>query len=63
MQYLIYLRSPVPTEKRSCGEGETLARHEKAPELARRQHLPIADIYRSRIRRKHYPTDDAAASV
>ncbi|MFR5079251.1 MAG: recombinase family protein [[Clostridium] innocuum] len=48
MQYLIYLRkSRADREAELRGEGETLARHEKALlELARRQHLPIADIYR-----------------
>lgn len=48
MQYLIYLRkSRADQEAELRGEGETLARHEKALlELARRQHLPIADIYR-----------------
>lgn len=48
MQYLIYLRkSRADQEAEMRGEGETLARHEKALlELARRQHLPIADIYR-----------------
>lgn len=48
MQYLIYLRkSRADREAEQRGEGETLARHEKALlELAKRQHLPIGDIYR-----------------
>ena len=48
MQYLIYLRkSRADKEAELRGEGETLARHEKALlDLAKRQHLPIADIYR-----------------
>ena len=48
MQYLIYLRKTrADREEELRGEGETLARHEKALlELARQQHLPIADIYR-----------------
>lgn len=48
MQYLIYLRkSRADKEAELRGEGETLARHEKMLlELARRQHLPVGDIYR-----------------
>lgn len=47
-QYCIYLRkSRADTEAESRGEGETLARHEKALlELAKRQRLTITQIYR-----------------
>lgn len=48
MQYLIYLRkSRADREAELRGEGETLARHEKALlDLAKRQRLPIGEIYR-----------------
>ena len=48
MQYLIYLRkSRADREAELRGEGETLARHEKMLlDLAKRQHLPIGEIYR-----------------
>lgn len=46
--YIIYLRkSRADAEAEARGEGETLARHEKALlELARRQKLNVTDIYR-----------------
>lgn len=48
MQYCIYLRkSRADTEAETRGEGETLARHEKALiELANRLNLTIAKIYK-----------------
>ncbi len=48
MAYVIYLRkSRADLEAEAHGEGETLLRHEKALlDLAKRQHLPIAQIYR-----------------
>ena len=47
-RYIIYLRkSRADLEAEQRGEGETLARHERALlELARRQRLNIVDIYR-----------------
>lgn len=47
-QYVIYLRkSRADEEAEQRGEGETLARHEKALlELAKRLNLPIQKIYR-----------------
>lgn len=47
-QYLIYLRkSRADAEAEARGEGETLARHEKALfELARRQNLNVTQVYR-----------------
>lgn len=47
-QYLIYLRkSRADMEAEAHGEGETLARHERAlQELARRMHLNVTQIYR-----------------
>ena len=48
MPYLIYLRkSRADAEAEARGEGETLARHEKALlELTGRMKLPVGDIYR-----------------
>ena len=48
MQYCIYLRkSRADAEAEQRGEGETLARHEKAlTELARRMSLPVTVIHR-----------------
>ncbi|MDE6838527.1 MAG: recombinase family protein [Acutalibacter sp.] len=47
-QYVIYLRkSRADAEAEVRGEGETLARHERALlELAKRSHLNVTDIYR-----------------
>jgi len=47
-QYCIYLRkSRADAEAEQRGEGETLARHEKALfELARRQNLNVTEVYR-----------------
>ena len=47
-RYIVYLRkSRADLEAEQHGEGETLARHERALlDLARRLHLNIADIYR-----------------
>lgn len=48
MPYAIYLRkSRADVEAEQVGEGETLARHEKALiDLARKMELPIVEIYR-----------------
>ena len=48
MPYCLYLRkSRTDDEAEARGEGETLARHEKAlMELAKRQHLNVTEIYR-----------------
>lgn len=48
MQYCIYLRkSRADTEAEARGEGETLARHEKAlMELASKLNLNIVKIYK-----------------
>lgn len=48
MSYCLYLRkSRTDVEAESHGEGETLARHEKALlELAKRLHLSVTEIYR-----------------
>ncbi len=48
MAYCIYLRkSRTDAEAEARGEGETLARHEKALlELAKRLHLNVTEIYR-----------------
>ena len=48
MSYAIYLRkSRADAEAEARGEGETLARHERAlKELAMRNDYPIAQIYR-----------------
>lgn len=47
-QYAIYLRkSRADAEAEARGEGETLARHEKAlTDFARRMHYPVIKIYR-----------------
>lgn len=47
-QYLIYLRkSRADLDAEARGEGETLARHEKALlEVAKRQHLNVTQIYK-----------------
>lgn len=46
--YLIYLRkSRADHEAEARGEGETLARHEKAlTELAARMNLPVGAVYK-----------------
>ena len=48
MPYSMYLRkSRADAEAEARGEGETLARHEKALlELAKRLHLNVTEIYR-----------------